>query len=80
MSKDYSKVKYEEDEYISFENDPEKVLIVPEDDYVTQDGEVKIEHEERLSTIKARSQFEMSKHDFEMEEKLLDSLRRGKLK
>lgn len=71
---------YLEDEYIANENDPEKVLIVPEDDYVIADNEVKIEHEEVLAFPKTSSQFELSKHDFEREEAVLHSLRKGEFR
>lgn len=71
---------FDEDEYIDKENDPEKVLLVPEDDYVTQDGETKIGDDPIVSTVESRSEFDMKRHDFEMEEKVLDALRKGKLK
>lgn len=70
----------EEEKYITNENDPQKVVILPEDDYVTTDNEEKIEHEEILASPKTSSQFELSKRDFTQEEKVLESLRKGEFR
>ncbi len=40
----------EEEEIITEDNDPEKIIIVPEDDYVTHDNETKIEYDEVISS------------------------------
>ena len=70
----------EEEEYINSENDPQKVVIVPEDDYVTTDNEEIIQHEEILASPKTSSQFELNKRDFIQEEKVLESLRKGEFR
>ena len=74
-----SEEEYVEEEYINEENDPEKVLIVPEDDYVTTDNETKIEHEDILASPKLSISY-LKKHDFEREEAVLDSLRKGEFR
>lgn len=68
---------FPDDEYINNDNDPEKVLIVLEDYYVTTDNEEIIPHEEILASPKTSSQFELNKRDFLQEEKVLESLRKG---
>ena len=69
----------EEEEYITEDNDPQKVIIVPGDDYVINDGEVKEEHEEILTSPK-HTISNLSKHDFEREEAVLHSLRNGEFR
>ena len=69
----------EDDEYIDSENDPQKVLIVPEDDYVISDNEEIVEFDEIFETVKTMIT-NLTNHDHMMEEKVLDALRRGKLK
>jgi hypothetical protein len=68
-----------EEEYINKDNDPQKVLIVPEDDYVISDNEVKIEHEEVLASPHVTIPY-LSKHDYDMEEAVLHSLRSGEFR
>ena len=68
-----------DDEYINSENDPEKVLIVPEDDCVISDNEEIVEFDEVFETVKTMIT-NLTNHDLMMEEKVLDALRRGKLK
>lgn len=75
MTEEYT----EEEEYLTNENDPQKVLIVPEDDYVTTDNEEKIEHEEILASPQINI-LHLSKHDFEREEAVLHSLRNGEFR
>jgi hypothetical protein len=69
----------EEEEVITSENDPQKVLIVPEDDYVISDNEEVIAFDEIFETVKTMIT-DLAKYDHMMEEKVLDALRRGKLK
>lgn len=71
---------YPDDEYITNENDPTRVLIVPEDDYVISDNEEIIQHDKIITTIQGRTQSEMEKSDFIIQEKVLDALRKGKLR
>jgi len=68
-----------EEEYLNEENDPKSVLIVSEDDYVISDNEVKIEHEEVLASPH-NSILYLSKHDFDREEAVLHSLRKGEFR
>lgn len=70
---------FEDEEYINSENDPEKVLIVPEDDYVISDNEEVIAFDEIFETVKTMLT-DLTKYDHMMEEKVLDALRMGKLK
>lgn len=69
----------EEEEYIDSENDPEKVLIVPGDDYVTSDNEEIVGFDEVFEYVKAKIT-DLTNYDHMMEEKLLDALRSGTLK
>lgn len=69
----------EEEEYIDSNNDPEKVLIVPEDDYVTSDNEEVVQFDEIFEYVRAKIT-DLTQHDHMMEEKVLDALRRGNLK
>jgi len=70
---------FEDEECINSENDPEKVLIVPEDDYVISDNEEVIAFDEVFETVKTMIT-DLTKYDKMMEDKLLDALRSGKLK
>jgi len=72
-----SEEEFVDDEYIDNENDPEKVVIVPEDDYVIDDNEKVIEHEEILASPKIRSQSVIDRADYLQEEKVLEALRNG---
>jgi len=65
----------DDEEYIKEDNDPQKVLIVPGDDYVTNDGEVTEKQEQVIATVKARTESELLRHDLNMFNKVLDSLR-----
>lgn len=69
----------EEEEYINSDNDPEKVLIVPEDDYVISDNEEIVKFDEIFEFVRAKIT-DLTNHDHMMEEKVLDALRNGKLK
>ncbi len=69
----------EEEEVITSENDPEKVLIVPEDDYVISDNEEILDFDEVFETVRAKIT-DLTNYDKMMEDKLLDALRKGKLK
>ena len=68
-----------DDEYINDENDPEKVLIVPADDYVTSDNEEVVKFDEVFETVRCAIT-NLSKYDHMMEKKVLDALRSGTLK
>lgn len=76
---DESQEVIEEEEYVTSENDPQKVLIVPDDDYITSDNEEIVEFEEVFETVRAAIT-DLTNHDRMMEKKVLDALRRGKLK
>jgi len=82
MSEEYlddESQEVEEEEYINSENDPTKVLIVPDDDYVISDNEEIVEFDEIFETVRAKIT-NLIKYDRMMEEKVLDALRRGNLK
>ncbi len=72
-----SEEEYVDDEYIDSENDPEKVLIVPNDDYVISDNEEIVEFDEVFETVRTKIT-NLTNYDHTMEEKVLDALRRGK--
>ena len=76
---DESQEVIEEEEYIDSENDPEKVLIVPKDDYVISDNEEIVEFDEIFEYVRAKIT-DLTNYDHMMEEKLLDALRGGTLK
>ena len=76
---DESQEVIEDDEYIDNDNDPEKVLIVPEDDYVISDNEEIVGFDEVFEHVKAKIT-DLTNYDKMMEDKLLDALRRGNLK
>ena len=76
---EYDDEVIEEEEYIDSDNDPEKVLIVPEDDYVISDNEKIVEFDEIFEYVRAKIT-DLTKYDHMMEQKLLDALRRGNLK
>jgi len=76
---EYDEFEYDEEEYIEEDNDPQNVLIVPKDDYVTNDGEVKAEHEKILA-IPMNTISSLSNHDFEREESVLNALRKGEFR
>ena len=69
----------EEEEVITSENDPQKVLIVPEDDYVISDNEEILDFDEVFETVRAKIT-DLTNYDKMMDDKLLDALRRGELK
>ncbi len=76
---DESQEIIEEEEYIHSDNDPQKVLIVPEDDYVIRDNEEIAQFDEIFEYVRAKIT-DLTKYDHMMEEKLLDALRGDKLK
>ena len=79
MSDEWFEDEEFDDEYINDENDPNKVSIVPDDDYVTSDNEEIIDFDETFEFVKAKIT-DLTNYDHMMEEKVLDALRRGNLK
>ncbi len=72
--------EYLDDEYIDSENDPETVeKITEEEDYTIPIDDVKIEFDEVLEIVKTKIS-NLTNYDKMMQEKVLDSLRRGTLK
>ncbi|MEE9339554.1 MAG: hypothetical protein V3U87_15885 [Methylococcaceae bacterium] len=64
-----------DDEYINDDNDPFSVK------EVTELNSVSIEEDKIMANVKkGRSDIAMKNHDYIMEEKVLDSLKRGKIK
>lgn len=71
----------DDEEYIDESNDVIQGIKVTEEEVtIVEDKEEVIEHDEVIHSIHGRSQTAMQKHDHIMEEKVLDSLRRGTLK
>ena len=75
-----SEEDYIDDEYIQEDNDPYSVYEVTAEDLIIDNNEQIIEHEKILYSLDARSDRAMNQHDIMMGEKVLDSLRKGKLK
>ncbi len=72
----------DEETYINGKNDPKSVDLV-EDNETIPTKETKIEHEKILAIPKHTNVLHTKKiadHDAEMEEKVLDELRRGRLR
>lgn len=75
-----SEEEYIDDEYVDDNNDPHSVEEVTEPNSISiQDGEEIIAFDEVVETIKTEIT-NFVNHDHMMEEKVLDSLRRGKLR
>jgi len=67
------------EEYITDENDPQAVEKITKEDYTLIENEEKIDFDEVFESVRAKIT-DLTNHDHMMEEKVLDSLRRGKLK
>ena len=67
------------EEYINDENDPQAVEKITKEDYPILDNDEKINFDEVFETVRAKIT-NLINYDHMMEEKVLDSLRRGKLK
>lgn len=67
------------EEYITDENDPQAVEKITEEDYTIPYDDEKIDFDEVFETVRAKIT-DLTKHDHMMEQKVLDSLRRGNLK
>jgi len=79
MSDEWFEDEEFDDEYINNTNDPQAVeKITKEEDVISLD-DVKMEFEEVFETIKTKIT-DLSNYDHMMEEKVLDALRKGKLK
>jgi len=71
----------EDEEYISDDNDVvQGIKVIEEEVTIVEDKEEVIEHEEIIHSIQGRNDAAMQQLDHIMEEKVLDSLRRGTLK
>ncbi len=68
-----------EEEYIDFENDPQAVEEITKDDYTIPLDDEKVDFDEVFETVKTKI-INLSNYDHMMEEKVLDALRRRKLK
>lgn len=69
----------EEEKYIDNENDPFSVEKITEDETVIILDDAKMQFEKVFETVKSTIT-DFSTHDHMMEEKILDALRKGKLK
>ena len=67
------------EEYITDENDPQAVEKITKEDYTISIDNVKIDFDEVFETVRAKIT-DLTKYDKMMEQKVLDSLRSGKLK
>ena len=71
--------EYIEDQYITEQNDPCTVEKITENDYTIPEKEEKIEFDETFENVRATIE-DFVQYDKDMEKKMLDSLRKGKLK
>ena len=69
----------EEEKYIDNENDPQAVEKITEEETVISLDDVKMDFDEVFESVRAKIT-NLTNYDHMMEEKVLDSLRRGKLK
>ena len=69
----------EEEEYINEENDPQQVEKIKEEDYTLIEKEETIEFDEVFETVRTKIH-NFSNYDHMMEERVLDSLRKGKFR
>ena len=67
------------EEYITDENDPQAVEKITKEDYTIPDDDEKIDFDKVFETVKTKIT-NLTNFDRMMEKKVLDSLRRGKLK
>jgi len=74
-----SEEEYPDDEYINKDNDPCSVERVTDEDYFVVEDEQTVGFDEVFETVSTEI-VDFVKHDHMMEEKVLDALRRGKLK
>jgi len=79
MSDEWFEDENFDDEYITDENDPQAVEKITEEDYTIPDDEKKIDFDEVFESVRAKIT-DLTNYDRMMEEKVLDSLRSGKLK
>ncbi len=67
------------EEYIDNENDPQAVEKITKEEYTIPLDEEKVNFDEVFESVKTKIT-NLTNYDHMMEEKVLDSLRRGKLK
>ncbi len=67
------------EEYITDENDPQSVEKITKEDYTIPLDEQKIDFDEVFETVRAKIT-DLTNYDHMMEKKVLDFLRRGKLR
>lgn len=72
MSEDYL-----EEQYITNDNDPTRVEKITEEDYTIPEKEEKIEFDKVIETVKTKMITNLTNYDHMMDQKVLDSLRRG---
>lgn len=70
---------FEDEEYIDNENDPEAVEKITKEDYTIPDNDEIIDFDEVFETVRTKIS-NLTKHDQMMQEKVLDSLRKEKIK
>lgn len=70
---------FEEEEYIDDNNDPEWVEKITKEDYAIIENESTADFDEVFESVKTKIT-NLTNHDHMMEEKVLDALRKGKLK
>ncbi len=70
-----------DDEYITDENDPCKVEKITQEDYtIFEEKEEIIDHEKIIQSVQTQSDASFYKNDKIMEDKVLDSLKKGLIK
>lgn len=70
---------WEDEEYIDSENDPHAVEEITKEDYTFPTDEEIAEFDKIFETVRAKSA-NLTNHDSMMEKKVLDLMKRGKLK
>lgn len=75
----YDEEDFPEEKYVEIKNDPFSVEKIVDEDYVIIESDEKIDFDEVFATVEAHI-INLSNHDHMMEEKVLDSLRKGTLK
>ena len=75
-----SEEDYPEDEYIDDSNDIWSGEKITEEDYTIPEDEELFEEKDIVYSIYARSDSAMKNHDIIMNQKVIDSLKKGKIK
>jgi len=75
----YNEEEFVNDEYITDNNDPNRVEKITEEDYTIPEGEGEVDFDEIFESVRVKIT-NLTDYDYMMNEKVLDSLRRGKMR